>query len=312
MSKMRVTLFGGNGFLGRYVVNKLAETGAQIVIACRRPHEIAHLKPLCDVGQITGIYCDITSKESVETALQGATHAINLVGILHESGKNSYQSAHEKGARNIAETCATKGVKRLIHVGSLISTDTPHSEYGKTKQAGTKAIQDAYPNATIFKPSVMYGAEDQFMTRFAAMAETFRMVPLVNTGQTKFQPVYVGDVADAIVHALLDVETEGKTYELGGNKTYTFKEIIEIMAKSIHRDPFILSLPTPIAKFGAVMTSFLKNPPLTLDQIKALKDDSIISEKALGFKDLNIRPKKLKNILPEILTNYIPREYHGN
>lgn len=312
MSKMRVTLFGGNGFLGRYVVNKLAKTGAQIVIACRRPHEISHLKPLCNVGQITGIYCDITSKDSVETALQGATHAINLVGILHESGKNSYQSAHEKGARNIAETCAAKGVKRLIHVGSLISTDTPHSEYGKTKQAGTKAIQDAYPNATIFKPSVMYGAEDQFMTRFAAMAETFRVIPLVNKGQTKFQPVYVGDVAEAIVQALLDDNTQGNTYELGGNEIFTFKEILEIIAQSIQRDPFILSLPTPLAKLGAVMTSFLKNPPLTLDQIKALKDDSITSKNSLGFKNLSINPKKLRNILPDILINYTPREHHGD
>jgi len=301
-----VTIFGGSGFVGRYIVQKFAENGDLIRVAVRNPIAANFLKPLGGVGQITPIQASLLNPDEIMQAIQGADVVINLVGILYEKGSQTFEAVHVEGARRIAEIASQQGVPTLLHMSALGANKESHSRYASTKARGEMAVLKHFPKATIFRPSVIFGAEDSFFNRFAEMARLSPFLPLIGGGKTQFQPVYVGDVADAFLKASFKKEVQGNTYELGGPSIYTFKKLMEFLLKTICRKRLLVSLPFPLAKTIAFFTQFLPTPPLTPDQVELLKTDNVVSSEALTAEDLGIRPKALEALVPFYLAGYCP------
>ncbi len=304
MLKKVVTVFGGSGFVGRSVVQRLAKKGALVRVACRNPEAAASLRPMGFVGQITPIFCDIRAPLSVLRALQGANAAINLVGILFESSTQKFSKLHEEGAKTIATTCKAQGVDTLIHVSALSPDESNESHYGRTKLMGEKAVRSEFKNAIVLRPSVIFGPDDQFLNKFASLACMSPILPLIGGGHTRLQPVYVGDVADALIQCLEDEKKRGHIFELGGPKIYTFKELLEWLLREIKRDKILLPLPFPLAQVVGRILQFLPKPLLTVDQVKLLKTDTIVTKKYHTFKDLHITPSALETIAPSYLMRY--------
>lgn len=302
-----VTVFGGSGFVGRSVVQRLAKKGALVRVACRNPEAAAALRPMGFVGQITPIFCDIRDPLCVSRALQGANIAINLVGILFESSSQKFSKLHEEGARTIAKACKTIGVDTLIHVSALGGDESSDSQYGQTKLMGEKAVRSEFKDAIILRPSVIFGPNDQFLNKFSALACISPALPLIGGGHTKFQPVYVGDVAEALIQCLEDEKTKGHIFELGGPKVYTFKELLEWLLQEIKREKILLPLPFPLAYAVGRILQILPNPLLTVDQVKLLKTDAIVTKKHRSLKDLHISPSALETIAPSYLMRYRPQ-----
>lgn len=299
----RVTVFGGSGFIGRYVVQHLAATGAVVRVAVRDPRDAYYLQPLGNVGQIVPIAVDVRDAAGVRAAVEGVDLVINLVGILYESGKATFDAIHHKGAANIARACADANIKRLVHLSAIgASADSP-AEYAQSKAAGEAAVRQAYPAAVILRPSIVFGPEDQFFNRFAGIA---RFSPFLPTFDTKFQPVYVGDVADAVMVASREgSETRRKTYELGGPKVHTFDELMRIMLAEIERDRKLIKLPFWLLKFEAFFLELLPGSPLlTRDQVRMLEVDNVVSKGALTFDDMGIKPRAVESILPRYMDIY--------
>jgi NADH dehydrogenase len=299
-----VTVFGGSGFVGRYVVQRLARDGWTIRVAVRHPARAKFLKPLGDIGQITPLCVPLQDEVAVATSLAGADAAINLVGILFESGRQRFQAVQAEGAGAIARAAAAAGVRALVHVSSLGADPGSASAYARAKGDGEAAVLAACPEATSLRPSVLVGPEDNFFNRFAEMSRFAPALPLIGGGRTRFQPVYVGDVAAAVMKALAEPACRGKVYELGGPKVYSFKELLEIMLQVIGRRRALVNLPFGLARLQAAFMELLPVPPLTRDQVTLLRNDNVVAPAALGFHDLGIEPTALEAIIPSYLERY--------
>ncbi len=303
-----VTVFGGSGFLGRYAVRALAKDGWRIRVALRRPHLSPELRVMGDVGQIELYQANVRYQHSIEEALDGADAVVNLIGALYETGPQSFAALQVDAPRMIAEAAAARGIARMVQVSAIGADASSPSAYARTKAAGEAAVRMAIPTATIFRPSIVFGEEDQFFNRFAAMAGLSPVLPLIGGGTSRMQPIYAGDIGAAIRVALSWPEAMGKTYELGGPAAYTFKELMQIMLREIGRKRVLLPVPGPAADVlaiaGDVVAKIGFPPPLTSDQLKMLQVDNVAGPGSLGLKDLQIEPTALEAVLPTYLWKY--------
>lgn len=303
-----VTIFGGSGFVGRYIVRGLAQKGYRIRVAVRRPGEAYYLQPFGDVGQIQVVQANVRDAESVAAALEGASAAVNAVGILYETGKQGFDAVHAKGAANVAEQAAKAGVETLVHISAMGADSMSPSEYAETKAHGERAVRLAFPKAVILQPSVIFGPEDDFFNMFAAMARISPVLPLIGGGETRFQPVFVGDVAEAALRVIEGSAPTGRAYELGGPETLSFREILEFICKTIGRKRLLVPVPFFIARIQAWFLQMWPWPLLTVDQVRLLEKDNVMSETAKqehrGFSALGITPRSIEVIVPAYLQRF--------
>lgn len=299
-----VSVVGGSGFLGRYVVKRLAGDGYRVRVLCRHPHRAEFLKPAGHVGQIVPDYLDLAKPETLKGKLEGSFAVVNLVGLLFESGSQRFGRIHAQGAERLAQEAAAAGVDAFVHVSALGIDKARHSIYARTKLDGEKAVQAAFPQATILRPGILFGPEDNFFNLFARLSVFLPALPAIGGGKTKFQPVYVDDVACAVLRAIKDPATAGNMYELGGPVVYTFRELLQYLGEVTRRRRSMLPLPFPVAKLMGWMMQHLPNPPLTHDQVRLLESDNIVSADALTFADLGIAPHALEAIAPDYLDHY--------
>jgi len=301
-----VTVFGGSGFIGRYVVRLLARDGWRVNVAVRDAEYAKFLKPMGDVGQVTPMAVSLGDPAAVAAAVAGADAVINLVGILYESGRQTFEAIHHESARTIAAAAARAGVARLVQVSAIGADPASPALYARTKAAGETAVKAAFPTATILRPSLVFGPEDGFFNRFAGLARVMPALPLFGGGKTRFQPVYVGDVAEAIQRVLADPATAGKTYELGGPTIYTFRQLMELMLKEIRRKRCLVSIPFGIARLEARFLQILPVPPLTVDQVRMLERDNVAAVGAPGLAELGIKPTPVEAVIPSYLDRFRP------
>ena len=312
MDSRLVTVFGGSGFLGRHTVRALARAGWRIKVATRHPNRAFFLRPLGTVGQIDFVKCDVANAESAATAVMGAQAVINLTGILFQHGQ-TFEDVQAEGAANIAEACANAGVATLVHVSAIGADKESDSAYAQTKAEGEQFVREVFPDATILRPSIIFGPEDSFFNKFAAMARVLPALPLVGGGKTRFQPVFVGDVAQAVVAALSSADARGRIYELGGPATYSFKELLQIILRETCRKRVLAPLPFTLAMFKAAFLQLLPNPILTIDQVRLLKKDNVVATTAAGLSDLGITPTSVEAVIPSYLWRYRAKgEYAEN
>ncbi|SKA08081.1 complex I NDUFA9 subunit family protein [Consotaella salsifontis] len=304
-----VTVFGGSGFLGRYVSRALAKRGHRIRVACRRPDLAYHLQTNGNMGQIQAIQANLRYPWSIERAISGADHVINLVGVLQSSGKQNFSSLHHEGAKAVAEAVRAAGIS-MTQMSAIGADEGSDSEYAKTKARGEAAVLAAVPDAVILRPSLLFGAEDQFFNRFAAMASRSPFLPLIGGGETKFQPVYVADVAEAVARAMEGEVAGGRIYELGGPEVMTFRELMELMLKIICRKKRFVTLSYSTASSMGRLLQSIPGAPITEDQVKQLRYDNVVSEaaKAEGrtFEAFGIEPRLMDAILPTYLVRFKP------
>ncbi|MCC3860348.1 complex I NDUFA9 subunit family protein [Pseudemcibacter aquimaris] len=305
MSGELVTIFGGSGFIGRVLVQHLAKAGYRVRVAVRRPNSALDVKTFGDLGQVHLSQANVRNKASVEAAIKGADHVINLVGLLSESGAQTFNKIHEKGAGIIAEVAAAENVQSLIHMSAIGADAESESKYGRSKAAGEKLVKENFPNATIIRPSVVFGADDNFFNKFAAMAKLFRILPVI-CGETKFQPVYVADVADAIIAALGNEDAAGKTYEIGGPKEYTFRELLELVNEVTDQNVPLITIPLKMAYFQAFFLGMLPNPMVTIDQLRLMENDNVPADGALTISDLGVEPIPAEAVIPNYLVHHRP------
>jgi len=311
-----VTVFGGAGFLGRYIVRALAKEGWLVRVAVRRPDLAFHLQPSGGVGQITAVQANLRYPDSLTAALRNADAAINLVGILRETGKQTFEAVHHEGARNVAAAVRTVGIGAFVHVSALGADPHSASAYARTKAEGEAAVREILPEAAILRPSVVFGPEDHFFNRFAALARLLPVVPLIGGGITKLQPVYAGDVAKATVAALAG-KAAGAPYELGGPEVRSLREIIEFILAETERRRLLLTLPFgPARGFGAISElaaklSFGLMPEdfvLTPDQVTLLRQDNVVSSAATAerrtLNGLGIAAESFETLVPAYLLRY--------
>jgi NADH dehydrogenase len=308
-----VTVFGGSGFIGRHVVRALAMRGYRIRVAVRRPDLAGFLQPLGNVGQISFVQANLRYRNSVDRAVEGANFVVNCVGILFETGRNSFEAVQEFGGRAVAEAARDVGAK-LIHLSAIGANATSDSGYGRTKGRAEAAILSIKPDAIIYRPSIVFGPEDGFFNKFADMARIAPILPLVGGGKTKFQPVYVVDVAEAVAKAVEGKVAGGKIYELGGPEVLTFRECLEVMLKVTCRTNRLVSIPFSVASLIGSVASLVPfvAPPITPDQVRLLKKDNVVSKDAetegRTLKGLGIAPTMVTSVLPSYLVQYRP---HG-
>lgn len=302
-----VTVFGGSGFLGRHVVRALAKRRYRIRVAVRRPELAGHLQPLGTVGQIHAVQANLRYPRSVEAAVRDASVVINLVGILHESGRQSFDAVQHFGAEQVALAASAFGA-RVIHVSAIGADENSPSEYGQSKAKGEQAVLAAAPTATIVRPSVVFGPEDEFFNLFGFMAQMLPVLPLIGGGHTKFQPVFAGDVAEAIANLVDQNSGSGKTYEFGGPQVRTFRELMEYVLAVTERSRLLVPVPFGLAKLQAWFLQFLPNPLLTPGQVDMLKVDNVVSEESiragLTLQGLGITPTTYEAIVPAYLWRF--------
>lgn len=299
------TVFGGTGFVGTQVVRELAARGILVKVATRVPERAYFLKPCGSVGQVVPFSCDYNDPISIAKAIEGSDIVVNCIGILFEKGHQSFQKAHVDIPERIARCCAEAGVKSFVHISAL-ACDLGTSKYAQSKLAGEQAVMGNFPEAAILRPSIIFGEDDDFFNRFACLSKILPVLPLIGGGETKFQPVYVGDVADAVMVAIDNAGARGKIYELGGPGVYTFKALYEKMFEYTKRPVALVSLPFGLAKVQAFFMGVLPKPPLTRDQVESLKTDNVVSDEALTLEDLGISPTGMDVILPTYLTRFRP------
>ncbi len=302
-----VTVFGGSGFLGRHVVRALAQRDYRLRIGVRRPELAGHLQPLGKVGQINPVQANIRYPASIEAAMRGAHVVVNLVGILSEGGAQRFNRVHAHGAHAIAEAAAKIGA-RMVHVSAIGADVNSTSRYAVSKAFGEQAVLDAVPGATIIRPSIVFGPEDHFANRFAALARLLPVLPLIGA-DTKLQPVYVGDVATAIADAVDGKTKPGAAYELGGPEVVTMREAIQLILRIAERNPALMPLPFGLAKLKAAFLQFAPGDlKLTPDQVELLKSDNVVSDAAksagLTLEGLGIAPESMAAVLPSYLWRF--------
>lgn len=305
-----VTVFGGSGFVGGHVTRALVRRGYRVRIAVRRPELAGHLQPLGAVGQIVAVQANVRVPWSVERAIADADAVVNLVGVLANRGAQTFQAVHAGGARTIAQACRAAGIANLVHVSAIGADPESDSEYARTKAKGEEAIRAALPGAIVFRPSIQFGPEDRFFNRFAGMARISPFLPLVGAN-TRFQPVFVGDVADAVACAVAGEAARGATYELGGPEVKTFRELMEIMLREIDRRRILLPIPFPIATLLGGVLQLLPGKLLTVDQVRQLARDNVVSDAAQAERrtlaGLGIAASGVEAILPSYLVRFRPR-----
>ena len=303
-----VTVFGGSGFIGRYVVERLAARGDRVRVAVRRPNQALFLKPYGAVGQISLMATNIRDEASVAAAIEGADAVVNLVGILAPSGAQTFKAVQQEGAKRVARLAKAAGIERFVQMSAIGADSGSTAQYAKTKGLAEEAVMKEIPTATLLRPSIVVGHEDQFFNQFAQMMKTLPgplPLPGVNT---RFQPVYVGDVADAVVTALEGGQlVEGQVFELGGPEVDTFKGLLERLMDVIKVKKAILSLPWAVAFIQGFIFQMLPGKLITVDQVKMLKRDNIVSEDAKTLADLGIKPTPLSAVLPRYATQYLPQ-----
>jgi NADH dehydrogenase len=313
MTGRLAVVFGGSGFIGRNVVRELARRGWRVRVAVRRPHHAQFLRPMGAVGQVQLVQANIRHRPSVEQALLGADAVVNLVGLLFQSGPQSFERLQAQGSAAVAELAAKAGVETFVYLSAIGADETSDSRYARTKDEGERAVRSAIPTATIMRPSVVFGPEDQFFNKFAtllSMAPPFLPLPLlIGGGATKFQPAYVDDVADAVAAALETTAARGKTYELGGPRIYTFRQILEFIMEETGRRRVLAPAPFALAPalgaFGELINWIpFFDPPITRDQIRLLKRDNVVGSGALTFADLGVSPRTVEAIVPAYLARY--------
>ncbi len=312
-----ITVFGGSGFLGRHIVRALARKGFRVKAAVRRPDLAGHLQPMGFPGQIHAVQANLRYPASIKKALEGVDGAINLVGLLDQSGAQKFATLHVDGARAIAEYCAELGVKNFVQVSAIGADKSSKAQYARTKALGEEAILNAFPETVILRPSIVFGPEDEFFNRFASMAQISPALPVIGGGKTHFQPVYVGDVAEAALAAIEGKAQAGTIYELGGPETFSFRELIERMLDYIDRDRMVVSLPFWLAKIQALLVSPLPNRPITYDQVLMLQHDNVVSAAAkaegrtlagLGVTDLS----SVDMIVPDYLEAFAEKGQYAH
>ncbi|GAB4175395.1 MAG: complex I NDUFA9 subunit family protein [Thalassobaculales bacterium] len=304
MALRLVTVFGGSGFIGRNLVGRLAKAGYRVNVAVRRAEQAKFLKPLGDVGQITPVPASLRDPASIARAVAGAWAVVNLVGILHESGRQRFHAIHAEGARQAALAAKAAGAQRFVQVSAIGADPASPAAYARSKAAGEAAVRAVFPEATILRPSLVFGPDDGLFNRFAAMARLAPALPLIGGGHTRFQPVYVGDVADAIMAALAG--PGGGTYELGGPEVVTFREILELMMHHTGIRRPLVPVPWWVARLKGAMLQCLPSPPLTLDQVRMLERDNVVAPGAKGLADLGITPTPMAVVLPGYLERFRP------
>jgi NADH dehydrogenase len=297
-------VFGGSGFIGHHLVRRLAKSGAVVRVPTRHVSRIGHLRTAGVVGQIVPEMIDAFDDVELEAVIRGADVVINLIGILAPGRRNSFAQVHADLPGRIARISARLGVKRLVHISALGADLQSGASYASSKAAGEAAVVQAFPQATIIRPSIVFGPEDRFFNRFAAMTMISPVLPLIGGGHTKFQPVYVGDVADAIMAALVLPEAPGKVYELGGPTVYSFRALMELLLAEIEAKRLLAPVPWGVARFQASLAEWLPNKPLTRDQVELLKHDNVLSGAAPGLTDLGIQPTAAEVILPTYLDRF--------
>ena len=300
----RVAILGGSGFIGRYVVKRLAERGDVVAVGARNAAAARFLKLKGDVGQVGLINIAIDDEKLLPSFIAGNQAVVNCVGILQERGAQRFDRVHHTAPARLARLAREAGIDRLIHISAIGADPRSTSAYGRSKAAGEQAVRDAFPTATILRPSIVFGPEDQFFNRFAALATVSPMLPLIGGGETRFQPVYVGNVADAVMRCLDDPATAGRTYELGGPKIYTFRALMELLLAEIRRKRLLIEIPFGLASLQARLMAILPNPPLTADQVELLKRDNVVSTGALTLATLGITPTAVEAILPTYLDRF--------
>ena len=304
-----VTVFGGSGFVGSQVVRALARNGHRVRVAVRQPHLAHTMRLLGDVGQIEVVQANIRIEDSVRRALAGATGCVNLVGVLYETGRQKFDAIHEDGARIIATIAREQGVARLVQVSAIGADAASPSKYAQSKAAGEAAVRAAFPEAVILRPSIVFGQGDGFFNKFAEMAMLSPVLPLIGGGESRFQPVFVGDLAKAVEIAVGQAGHAGATYELGGPGVFSFREIMELILKQIERRRGLIPIPFPIASAIGSLCAPLAMftpwaPPLTSDQVELLKNDNVVSGDFPGLADLGLTPTAAEAILPTYLYRF--------
>lgn len=301
-----ITIVGGSGFVGRHAVKLLAAQGYRIRVLVRDTVAAEFLKTTATVGAIVIEHADITRPETLKGKFAGSTAVVSLVSILYEGGRQKFDAINIAGARAVAEEAKKAGVKTLVHISALAIDTMQDTKYGRTKLAGEQAVRAVFPSATILRPSLIIGPEDGFFQRFARMSMLLPALPLIGGGRTKFQPVLVTDVAKAIHTAIQYPETAGKTYELAGPKTYSFRELLELMATVTKRSVCLVPLPFSLAALKGFFCELLPFAPLiTRDQVKLLKHDTVATSGAAGFAALNITPSPIESQLPAYLARFV-------
>jgi NADH dehydrogenase len=308
MNTSLVTVFGGSGFLGRHTVRALAKAGYRIRVAVRHPASAYFLTPMGQVGQIQPVKCDVQDADQVAAALKGAAAAINLTGILYQQGHQSFEGIHIDGAANVASAARDAGVKTLVHVSAIGACTDSQARYAATKGEGEARLREAFPGASILRPSLLFGPEDGFFNKFAWLARIAPALPLIGGGHTKFQPVFVGDAASAILACLSDPAARGKTYELGGPTVYSFKELLQVVLHQTGRKRLLVPMPFFLASIKAFFLQMSKvvgiAPLLTPDQVTLLKTDNVVHDDALKIADLGIAPIALEAVVPSYLWRF--------
>ena len=297
-----IAVIGGSGFVGRHVVQALARDGHRIRVGVRRVERASFLKPMGVPGQVVPMQANIRFPESLDAVVAGADVVINLVGILQEAGPQKFSALQAEGARAVAKAARDAGATQFIQLSAIGADADSDADYARTKAEGEQAVLEQYPDAVILRPSIVVGPEDQFFNRFAAMARLSPVLPVVSA-QTKFQPVFVGDVAKAVKLAVDDADLSG-VYELGGPSVYSFEQLMRLMLKVIGRKAFVADIPIPIASLMAKLTDWLPGAPLTQDQVKMLQHDNIVSQNARGFDELGLKPEAIEGQIPSYLYRF--------
>ena len=303
-----VTVFGGSGFVGTQAVRVLAKRGWRVRVAVRNPNLAVELRPAGDPGQIQLVRCDVSDAAQVAEACRGAHAVVNLIGVLFESGKRGFEAMHVEAARRIAEQAKAAGVVRFVQMSAIGADANGKAQYARTKAAGEAAVREIFPDAVVLRPSVVFGPGDDFLNRFAVMATFAPALPLVGFGKTKFQPVYVGDVAEAVARAVEDASLGGRTFELGGPATLTFEDVLKLVLRETGRRRLLAPLPFPVARaIGSVaqLSAFVGIPPvLTRDQVLSLETDNVVAEGAEGLSALGVQPTGMEAVVPSYLWRY--------
>ncbi len=334
MSKRIITVFGGSGFLGRHVIRKLARKESIIRVAVRKPELAGFLRPLGNLGQVVPIQTNIRDDTSIGRALEGATDVINLVGILYETRQQGFSDIHTIAPNRIGKAASASGIERLVHVSAIGASSSSNSKYLRSKALGEEVLLQEFPTATIVRPSILFGPGDNFFNKFGSLArilpvlpiffalgqklkfrfEGLYLIPEIEAGTTRFQPVYVSDVAEAIVTTLYthSKQSKGKTYELGGPTVYSFRQLMEMIAKTTKHKRLLLPIPYQFAEIMGLGAQLLPIPPLTIDQVRTLRIDNVVDDDASTFNQLNISPSPLELILPTYMNRFQGSRFGSN
>ena len=304
MNQKIATIFGGSGFIGRHLIRRLTKQDYRILVATRSPHLSVFLKPLGGSGQVELVKTNLYDSNDIKNILKNSNVVINLVGILYENKKQKFHNLHSEFPNMLSKICSENNIEKLIHVSALGVKENHTSKYTQSKYNGEKYIQNNFKNPIILRPSVIFGPEDKFFNTFASLAQFSPALPLVGGGKTKFAPIYVEDVANAIIEVLELNNSEPKIYELGGPENYSFKELMEILLKEIKKKRFLIPIPFGVAKFQSYFLQMMPNPLLTPDQVELLKHHNIVSGDYPTLKDLGITGTPIQSILPKYIYRF--------